>query len=53
MCNLSQGIKEAGIAEGKNEIIINMYNNDFTLEQIVKATGKSIEEIKQIISSNK
>lgn len=53
MCNLSQGIKEAGITEGKNEIIINMYNNDFTLEQIVKATGKSVEEIKQIISSNK
>lgn len=34
MCNLSQGIKEAGIAEGMAEVAKNMHNNGFTLEQI-------------------
>lgn len=48
MCNLSQGIKESGVIE----IIINMYNNDFTIEQIIKATGKTAEEINKIISEN-
>ena len=53
MCNLSQGIKEAGIAEGmekgKAEVVLNMHNNGFTLEQIVIATGMNIEEIKAVI----
>lgn len=48
MCNLSQGIKESGVIE----IIINMYNNDFTIDQIIKATGKTAEEINKIISEN-
>ena len=50
MCNLSQGIEEkalekgrsAGIAQGKTsaqiDIILNMYNNNFTIEQIALAT---------------
>ena len=58
MCNLSQGIKEAGIAEGKAvgmaegkaEIITNMHNNGFTLEQIVVATGMDLSKIKDIIT---
>ena len=74
MCNLSQGIKEAGIAEGmekgiaegmekgiaegmekgmekgKAEVVLNMHNNGFTLEQIVVATGMTIEEIKAVIA---
>ena len=61
MCNLSQGIKEAGIAEGiekgiaegmekgKAEVIMNMHNNGFTLEQIEVATGMTVEEIKAVI----
>ncbi|MDE7424267.1 MAG: hypothetical protein K2N51_11375 [Lachnospiraceae bacterium] len=57
MCNLSQGIREKGRAEGeaigKAEIIINMYNNGFSMEQIVLATNKSIEEIKTIIEEDK
>ena len=60
MCNLSQGIKEAGIAEGRAEgiaegetkIIINMHNNGFSLEQIIKATNKTAEEINTIIEQN-
>ena len=61
MCNLSQGIIEKGRAEGRAEgrlegrieseekIILNMYQNQFTLEQIALATNKKIEEIQTII----
>ena len=58
MCNLSQGIKEAGIAEGMEKgiaegmekVIKNMHNNGFTLEQIEVATGMTTEEIKAVIA---
>lgn len=46
MCNLSQGI----VDDTKIEIILNMYENHFTLEQIALATKKSIEEVKMIIA---
>lgn len=53
MCNLSQGIREKGRAEGSAEkeekIILNMYTNNFTLEQIAIATGKDIEDIRAVI----
>ena len=51
MCNLSQGIKEDGIAIGKEigkeigeaigeaKIIVRMHNNGFTVQQIADATG--------------
>ena len=67
MCNLSQGIKEAGIEEGKAEgkaegriegkiegkaeVVINMYNNGFTMEQIMLATEKSKEEVQMILAA--
>lgn len=54
MCNLSQGIEEKGIAIGRAEgeagLIIKMYNNGFTAEQIASATDKDIEEVKAIIA---
>ena len=44
MCNLSQGIEEKGIVIGvarkKAQIILNMYKNGFTAEQIASATNK-------------
>ncbi len=49
MCNLSQGIREKGGDEREKKIILNMYQNNFTFEQIALATGKDIEEIKVII----
>ena len=53
MCNLSQGIREKGRAEGRAEeeigFILNMYHNNFTLEQIALATGKNIEEVEAVI----
>lgn len=49
MCNLSQGIKEDGIAIGKAEIILDMYHNGLTAELIAKYTNKDIEYVKAII----
>lgn len=49
MCNLSQGIKEDGIAIGEARIIINMYNKGFTIEQIMLAAQKDEEEVRSII----
>ena len=48
MCNLSQGI----VDDTKVEIIMNMYENKFSLEQISLATKKSIAEIEKIIKEN-
>ena len=50
MCNLSQGIKEDGIAIGEARLIMKMYKNGFTAEQIASATDKDIEEVKAIIA---
>ena len=61
MCNLSQGVKEEGIAigrregleegrrEGHAELITKMYKNGLSIEQIASATDKTIEEVKAII----
>lgn len=49
MCNLSQGIKEKGIAIGEARIINSMYNNNFSVEKIAEITDKSVEEIKAIV----
>ena len=50
MCNLSQGIEEKGIALGEAGLILKMYKNGFTAEQIAAATDKDIEEVKAIIA---
>ena len=57
MCNLSQGIKEEGIAigeargeaRGEANFILNMHKKGYTLEQIADVAEKSVEEIKAII----
>lgn len=54
MCNLGEGILERGIERGikqsESNIIINMNLKHYSLEQISDITGKSMEEIKIIIS---
>ena len=45
MCNLSQGIRDNTLAD----VIMTMYENNFTLEQIAVATKKSVEEVSAII----
>lgn len=56
MCNLSQGIKEDGIAigeaKGRAEIILDMYHNGLSMELIAKYTGKNIEDVKAIIEES-
>lgn len=57
MCNLSQGIEEKGIvigeAKAEARIIMSMYNNGFTAEQIAAATSKDIEDVEAIIEGKK
>lgn len=69
MCNLSQGIREAGIEEGlligrqegllagreegEAALILKMYKNGFTAEQIAAATDKGVEEVKAILDKNR
>ena len=58
MCNLSQGIKEEGIAigreagraEGEASLILKMNKNGFTAEQIAAATDKEIEEVEEMLA---
>ena len=54
MCNLSQGVKEEGIAIGRAEgeagIILKMYKNGFMVEQIASATDKTIEEVEALLA---
>lgn len=52
MCNLSQGIVDRAIERTLIDIVMNMYKNNFSLEQISVATDKSVEEIKKIIEKN-
>ena len=49
MCNLSQGIRDNTLVD----VIMNMYENDFTLEQISVATKKNVEEVEAIIEKKK
>ena len=54
MCNLSQGIKEAGIAEGIAEgvtrVVTNMHNKGFSAEQIAAMTDIDLTEVEAIIA---
>ena len=50
MCNLSRGIEEKGIAIGEAGLIVKMYKNGFTAEQIAAATDKDLEAVKKIIA---
>ncbi len=49
MCNLSQGIVDDTKVEVITDVVLNMYENKFSLEQIALATKKSIAEVEAII----
>jgi predicted transposase YdaD len=61
---IRQAEKEVGIAEGERRgriegaskkeanIIMHMYENNFTLEQIALATAKTPEEVEEIIKKS-
>lgn len=57
MCNLSQGVQEWGEAigeargkeKGEARLILRMYKNGYSAEQIAGATDKTVEEVERII----
>ena len=56
MCNLSLGIQERDAEKATEKtlesVVMNMYKNNFSLEQISIAIDKSVEEIKKIINEH-
>ncbi len=52
MCNLSEGILEKGIAKGEKKIILNMYRDGYSLEQIARVAEKSVGEVEAIIEKS-
>ena len=56
MCNLSLVIEERAAEKATEKtlesVVMNMYKNNFSLEQISIATDKSVEEIKKIINEH-
>lgn len=52
MCNLSTGIEEKASEKTTEQIILNMYESKFSVEQISLATKKSTSEIEKIIKDN-
>ncbi len=58
MCNLGEGIEEKGIAKGRIEgrkegeasLVLKMYKNGLSAEQIASATDKPLEEVAEIIA---
>ena len=53
MCNLGQGIDERATENVTVNIILNMYNNNFTIEQIALATQYNVDKVKEIIAKQK
>ena len=53
MCNLGQGIEERATENVTVNIILNMYNNNFTMEQIALATQYNVDKVKEIIAKQK
>ena len=49
---LAEG-KKIGIKETKKEMVINLYNQDVSIDIISKASGLSQEEIEEIINNSK
>ena len=48
----NQGISQ-GILENQREVVINMYNKKYSLEDISDITNLSLEEVKKILEENK
>ena len=48
MCNLSRGI----VDETLESVVMNMFKNKFSMEQISLATKKSVDEVKRIIEEH-
>ena len=53
MCNLGEGIEERGIEKGIEQqtvhLILSMYKNGISVEQIAAVTAKNIAEVQEIL----
>lgn len=49
MCNLSQGIRENATDNAINGVIMNMYRDGYSSEQIARIVEKTIEEVEAVI----
>ena len=53
MCNLGEGIEERGIEKGIEQqtvhLILSMYKNGISVEQIATVTAKNIAEVQEIL----
>ena len=52
MCNLSLGIEERATEKAIESVVMNMFKNKFSMEQISLATKKSVDEVKRIIEEH-
>ncbi len=57
MCNLGEGIEERAAERAAEKtiegVVVNMYENKFSLEQIAIATRKDVNEIEKIVRESK
>lgn len=53
MYSLTQEIREQAASERESQIILNMYQNRFSLDQISISVGKTVDEIKAILTEKK
>ena len=65
MCNLGEGIREKALVEGtvkgllkgrneeKSDLILKMDRKKYPLQEIAELVGKSIEEVQEVIESQK
>ena len=49
MSSLTQDIREEAANERESQIILNMYQNRFSLEQISISIGKTVDEVRAIL----
>ena len=47
----AEEMEENALRKGQAQIIVKMYKNGFTPEQIASATDKTLEDVKTILSS--
>ena len=54
MCNLAEGIEERAVERTKketiNNVIVNMYKQGYTLNQIANAVGISMDDVKSVVT---
>ena len=53
MCDVLDRIENRGIEKGEAQVMRNMYQKGYSLEQIADVAEKTIEEVRSIIAQEK